>query len=95
MRLQIRGNPAGGPGFERSQSKERGLQDHNTTISPADTLRGAASDALERELSVILMAAHRMAAGYGLAWDDYDRLHQAHTHMIRVLGALRDKEVLT
>lgn len=57
-------------------------------------IQDAANRALERELSIILMAAHRMASGYGLAWSDYDRLHDAHQHCIRVLAALRGREVL-
>ncbi|WP_181918964.1 hypothetical protein [Wenzhouxiangella sediminis] len=57
-------------------------------------MRNAAARALERELSIIVMAAHRVAAGHGLAWSDYDRVHEAHQHTIRVLAALREGEVL-
>lgn len=83
-------NPAGGPGFERAQSKGSGLRNKHTT----PPLRNASARALERELSIILAAAHRMAAGYGLAWSDYDRLHAAHQHVLPVLAALRGREVL-
>lgn len=48
----------------------------------------APNKAFQQELWVILNAAHRMAAGYRLSWDDYDRLHQAHQHVIRVLEAI-------
>lgn len=58
------------------------------------TFNQAATAALERELAIILAAAHRMAAGYGLASDDYDRLHTAHQHVIGVLAAVRGREVL-
>ena len=54
----------------------------------------AAAKSLARELSIILMAADRMAAGHGLAWPDYDRLHQAHQYVLRTLADLTGKEVM-
>lgn len=87
-----RRNPTGqGQGFDREQTRGAGLQSNNTT----PTLRNASARALERELSIILAAAHRMASGYGLAWPDYDRVHEAHQHTIRVLASLTGREVLT
>jgi hypothetical protein len=53
------------------------LQSNHTTPAPVR--------AFKAELHIILNAAHRMAAGYGLAWSDYDRLHAAHQHVLRVL----------
>lgn len=64
----------------------------NNTIP---TLRNASARALERELCIIVMAAHRVAGGHGLAWSDYERVHEAHQHTIRVLANLTGREVLT
>jgi hypothetical protein len=47
----------------------------------------AAVRAFRRELWIILQAAHRMAAGYGITGDDMDRLHQAHQFILTVLEA--------
>lgn len=77
-------------GARKEQTRGGGLQGHYTT--PA--LHNASARALERELSIVLMAAHRMAGGYGLVWSDHDRLHEAHTHIVRVLAALKGREVL-
>jgi hypothetical protein len=66
---------------------------HSNSTTPA--LRNASARALERELSIIVTAAHQVAAGYGLHWDDFERVHEAHQHTIRVLAALRGGEVLT
>lgn len=90
MRPPDERNPAGVPGFEKAQTHGDGLRNQYTT--PA--LRNASARALEREISIILMAAHRVASGHGLHWNDYDRLHQAHQHVLPVLAALRGKEVL-
>jgi len=57
-------------------------------------LATASVSALEQELAIVLAAADRFARGYGLVWDDYDRLHEAHQHLIRVLAQLRGQEVL-
>ena len=54
----------------------------------------AAAKTLARELSIVLLAADKMASGHGLSFDDSDRLHQAHQHIIRVLADLVGKEVL-
>jgi len=91
MRFQKRGNPAGGPGFGGMQSNEGGLRSQYST----PTLHNASARTVERELSILLMAAHRVAGGYGLAWSDYERVHDAHQHVVRVLAAVRGKEVLT
>lgn len=58
-------------------------------------MNDAAIQALHRELSIILAAADRMASGHGLAWTDYERLHDAHTFVIRILAELRGREVTT
>ena len=52
-------------------------------------LAAAAVQTLEQEMAVVLAAADRMAGGYGLAWSDYERLHQAHQFLIRILAELR------
>lgn len=74
-----------------------GLARRNSSTSNHTTpvLRNASARALERELSIIVMAAHRVAAGHGLAWSDYGRIHDAHQHTIRVLASLTGREVLT
>jgi hypothetical protein len=83
MMAQQRRSPAGqGRGFGKAQTLGDGLHRKNTTPAPVR--------AFKRELWVILNAADRMAAGYGLAWDDYDRLHQAHQHVLRVLEAVNE-----
>lgn len=71
-------SPAGQrQGFDNTQSKGDRLQMEKTTPAPVRAFR--------RELWIILNAAHRMAAGYGLASSDYDRLHEAHQHVLKVL----------
>lgn len=67
----------------------------NSTNPDYTALNRAAAKTLQRELSIVLLAADRLAAGHGLAWPDYDRLHQAHQHIIRVLADMTGKEVLT
>ena len=59
------------------------------------TLRHGAVHALDIELAIIIAAADRLAAGHGLAHDDYTRLHQAHQFLIRILADLRGVEVTT
>ncbi len=83
MRAPKRRSPAGqGVGFDKTQTMGRGLHlDY--------TLQTAAVQTLERELTIILAAADRMAGGYGLAWSDYERLHEAHHFLIRILADLR------
>ena len=71
-----------------------GLPIRSGDRSEAAAMNDAAVKALHRELSIILAAADRMARGYSLVWDDYDRLHEAHQHLIRVLAQLRGQEVL-
>ena len=83
-------NPAGGPG-SRGAGKALGS---NVSSSDYTPLAQAAAKALARELSIVLLAADRMAAGHALAWSDHDRLHAAHQHIIRVLADLIDREVL-
>jgi hypothetical protein len=54
---------------------------------PNDTPFARASVALlERELAIIVQAAHRVASGHGLAWPDYERVHTSHQHLHRGLG---------
>lgn len=88
MKPERKRAPGGAPGLSLAR-RNSSTPNHTTP-----TLRNASARALERELSIIVMAAHRMAAGYGLAWSDYDRLHEAHQHTIRVLAALRGGEAL-
>ena len=57
-------------------------------------LARAAVKTLISELRIILAAAHRVAGGWPLAWDDYDRLHDSHQHVLRILSVLHGKEVL-
>jgi len=73
-----------GPGYSGKQSSP----DYSA-------LNSAAAKALARELSIILLAADKMASGHGLHFDDFDRLHAAHQHVIRVLADMTGKEVLT
>jgi len=77
------------PGGNRAnEGHSRQLQDHYSA------LERAAATALARELNIILLAADRMAAGYGLAWPDYSRLHQAHQHVLTVLATVTGREVI-
>ena len=83
MMAQQRRSPAGqGRGFGNTQTFGDGLHRKNTTPAPVRAFR--------RELWIIMQAAHRMAAGHGLNWDDYDRLHEAHQHVLRVLEAVHE-----
>jgi hypothetical protein len=84
--------PATGQGQQGLNASLQNTSGFNYTT--ACDLRKAASSAFERELAIIMLAADRMAAGHGLAWDDYDRLHTAHQHVIGVLSAMRGMEVL-
>ena len=77
MRPEIERPPGGGPGLSLAGGNH-GKQNHTTP---------AAVRALRRELWIILQAAHRMAAGYGISGDDMDRLHQAHQFVLTVLEA--------
>ena len=60
-----------------------------------EPVAAAAMRRLIHELTIIMLAAHRMAGGHGLAWSDYERLHVAHQHVIAVLSELTGREVLT
>lgn len=74
-----------GPGYrQKHPSKVIGNADYSK----------ASINALTHELAIILAAAHRMASGHSLAWDDYDRLHIAHQHVLTVLAAVTGREVL-
>ena len=59
-----------------------------------NTMKNAAARALAGELAIIVAAADRLAGGYGLAWDDLKRVHEAHQFTIRVLAEIRGREVL-
>lgn len=72
--------PGGGPG----KSLAGGNSGNANYTIPAPVR------AFRQELGIILNAAHRMAAGYVLLWSDYDRLHEAHQHVIKVLEVLHD-----
>jgi hypothetical protein len=92
MTQQKERNPAGGPGFGYSELQrdcEIKLQGDITT--PA--LRSAAARVFQYELSIVLMAAHRVASLHGLSWDDYDRVHLAHQRILPLLAALKGHEV--
>ena len=56
-------------------------------------LNAAAAKSLQRELFIVLNAAHRMASGHGLHFDDFDRLHQAHQFILTVLADMTGREV--
>ena len=81
-------NPAGGPG-NAGQHLGRGL--------PADCnpFTVAAAKALNREIWIVVQAAHIVASGRSLSWDDCERVHTAHQHIIRVLAASLGREVMT
>lgn len=71
-------NPPGrAAGFGGADGNGRGVRRNLTTTAPTKALR--------RELWIVLNAAHRMAAGYGITWSDFDRLHHAHQFIITVL----------
>lgn len=59
--------------------------EYNSINKGCLNLKQAAVTALQRELWIVLQAAHQMAAQRGLLWDDYDRIHEAHQHILRVL----------
>ena len=82
MRAERRSPPQRrtGNGLEEIMGKRSSA--NNTTPAPVRAFR--------QELWVIMNAAHRMAAGNGLAWPDYDRLHQAHQHVLKVLEAVNE-----
>lgn len=67
-----------------------GLSFARRNSSTGKNITPAPVRAFRQELWIILNAAHRMAAGYGLAWSDYDRLHEAHQHVLRVLEVVND-----
>lgn len=71
------------PGLSGSQRLGGDLYKQSTTPAPVRAFRN--------ELFIILNAAHRMAAGYGVSWDDYDRIHEAHQHVIKVLEVLHEQ----
>jgi len=77
-----------GQGFGKAQNVGDGLHKHYNPLA------AAAAKTLAREISIIMLAGDRMAAGYGLDWSDFDRLHTAHQHVIRVLADMTGKEVL-
>jgi len=79
------------PGGNRASNRSSVSMLASPTSSSYYTPKQAPVKAFERELWIILNAAHRMAAGYGLTWSDYDRLHLAHGHVLRVLEVLADE----
>ena len=74
------------PGGNRANEGHSRQLQHKYTTASVKSLR--------HELAIILAAAHRMASGYGLHWDDYDRLHSAHQHVLRVLAAVSGRGVM-
>ncbi len=87
MDTQRKREPGGSPGLSLAGGNH-GKQNHTT-------LDAAALAALRVELGIILQAAHRVAAGYGLTWPDFDRVHAAHQFVIRILAEMDGKEVLS
>ena len=80
-------NPGGpAPGSERERTANEPWLNDNP-------LGHAAVKTLCRELHIILSAAHRVAAMHGLSWSDYDRLHESHQHVLRVLAVMYGREV--
>lgn len=59
--------------------------EYSATEPLGSNLKEAAITALQRELWIVLQAAHRVAANHGLKWEDCDRIHEAHQHILRVL----------
>jgi hypothetical protein len=53
----------------------------------------AATGQLAREISLVMLAADRLASGYTLTSDDLDRLHAAHQHILGALSSLIGREV--
>ena len=60
-----------------------------------EQLSRAAARALQRELWIVVQAANVIASGNALSWDDCERVHTAHQHIIRVLAASLGREVMT
>lgn len=48
---------------------------------------------LEREIAIIVQAAHRVASFHAMPWPDYERVHDAHQHVVAILAIMRGKEV--
>ncbi len=59
----------------------------------ANELQTAAANRLAKEISIVVAASDCMARGHSLCWDDYDRLHESHQFIIRVLSELTGREV--
>ena len=72
-----------GPGY----SGKRSDPDYNPFAQ-------AAAKTLAKELSIVMLAADRMASGHSLSWSDYDRLHKAHQFIIHALAGMTGKEVI-
>ena len=81
---QRRREPGGSPG----NALAGGYSNSDYTV-----LNRAAAKSLQRELFIVLNAAHRMASGHGLHFDDFDRLHQAHQFILTVLADMTGREV--
>ena len=87
MMTPRRKTPGGNRGPECARAGGNSRFDYNP-------LAQAAAKSLAREISIIMLAADKLASGHGLSFNDSDRLHQAHQHIIRVLADLVGKEVL-
>lgn len=85
MMPALKGRSAAGEGqrIEGVRAPGSGPQVNDTALARA------AVKALRTELWIILQAAHRIAGGYGLSWQDYERLHEAHQHVLTVLREVR------
>ena len=78
--------PGGSPGLSLAGGNH-GKQDYSPFAA-------AAAKTLIREISIVLLAADRMAAGHSLAWPDFERLHESHQHIIKILAGLTGREVM-
>lgn len=88
--------PGASRGAELNQDAQRptGQSFASITREPGGALSAASARATQQALGFVVAAADRLAAGYGLAWSDYDRLHRAHQHLIAVLATDLGREVL-
>lgn len=75
MRAEIEREPGGSPGL----SLAGGNHGNQNPITKA------AIDALIEDGKIILGCCHRVAAGHGLHWSEYDRLHDCFQTWFKVL----------
>lgn len=63
---------------QRRPMRQRERQRHGQAL---DALR-----AIRHESLIVLVAAHRLAGGYGIGGDDLERLHTAHQRILATIG---------